>query len=54
MYSVGKYTCIAVDLGDGFIKFIPIYVWHVPHTIILKNFCGREMTEYMIKNLQIT
>ena len=53
LYSVGRSTGISVDLGDGVSQYIPVLESNsLPYAIILKNFGGRELTEYMIKNLQ--
>ena len=53
LYSVGKYTGLGVDLGDGVSQFVPTFEgFALPHAYIKYNFGGRQLTEYLVNILQ--
>ena len=53
MYSTGKFSGIVVDLGEGICQFCPIFDGYPsPTHIIIQKLGGKDLTEYMIKNLQ--
>ena len=53
MYSTGKFSGFVVDLGEGICQFCPIFDGYPsPTHIIIQKLGGRELTEYMVKNLQ--
>ena len=53
MYSAGKFSGFVVDLGEGICQFCPIFDGYPsPTHIIIQKLGGRELTEYMVKNLQ--
>ena len=53
IYAVGKFTGFVVDLGDGISQFAPIYEgYSIANNIIIQRLGGRDLTEYMVKQLQ--
>ena len=48
IYCAGKFDGIAIDLGEGGSRFIPIFdVFSLSHAEIYQNFGGKDLTEYM-------
>ena len=53
LYSVGKYTGVGVDLGDGGSQFVPTFEgFALSHAYIKYEFGGRQITEYLVNCLQ--
>ncbi|KAJ5078133.1 actin-7-related [Anaeramoeba ignava] len=52
MYQSGKKTGIIVEIGDDFSSVVPIYDgFCLPDSIMKSNLAGREITNYLIQNL---
>ena len=52
LYSLGKFTGLSFDSGDGITYFNPIFSGcSIISSVVRLNFAGRDLTEYMIKLL---
>ena len=53
LYSHGKFTGIVVDSGEGVTQIVPIFDNKtLPHSFLKMDFGGRDITNYLIKNLE--
>jgi actin len=52
LYSSGRSTGLAVDIGDGVVDSYPIYEGYaVSDAVFVNNFAGRDLTHYLAKLL---
>ena len=49
--SEGKFEGFSVDLGEGVSKFIPIWEGYILPPVVYQNFGGKDLTEYLDKEL---
>ena len=50
-YSIGKFTSLCIDIGDGVTQILPILNGYLSNSYVRLDLGGRDLTEYMIKEL---